>query len=90
MIRYDSVLTATGYPPGGSVDKLAQKQERHTNRETVHKTEHKHRAHKIEIKHTKQENKHERNIENRSRAIRKPQKEANNDRTCQTELHTAT
>jgi len=46
-----------------------------------HKTIQKHRIHKLESKHTKQENKHENNIKNPSQGIGKKQIAANNNET---------
>jgi hypothetical protein len=43
----------------------------YTKGETIHKTIQKHRIHKIENKHTKQDNKHKRILKNTSQIIRK-------------------
>ena len=68
MIWYDVIFIYCNWVPTRWT-KIGTSQ-LHTKGETTHKTIQKHRIHKIENKHTKQENKHEKNNKNISLVIR--------------------
>ena len=70
---YDINVLQFGFHPVAVVGKLVQtgKRQLYTKEETILKTIHKHRIHKIENKHTKQGNRHKKNIKTIGREIRK-------------------
>ena len=61
---YDIYILQLGFHPVAVVGKLVQigKRQLYTRGGTIHKTIHKHRIHKIENKHTKQDWRHKKNM----------------------------
>ena len=72
LIWYDIYLLQLGFHPvavvGTKLYKIGKRQ-LYTRGETMHKTKQKHRTHKIENKNTKQDKRHEKNINKISRVI---------------------